>query len=66
MVGSKLNGSRFFITTAEAPWLDGMHVVIGEVLQGMDVVYMIEREGLRTGIMRNRVYIKKSGELHYI
>jgi len=40
--GPDTNGSQFFITTAEAPHLDGVHVVFGEVISGKEVIQEIE------------------------
>lgn len=43
--------------------LDGRHVVFGEVLSGMDVVYKIEAEGRQSGTPKSKVVIADSGEL---
>merc|ERR1712146_560413 len=61
--GPNTNGSQFFLCTAKTQWLDGKHVVFGEVVDGMDVVKAIEAVGSQSGTPSKKVVIVDSGEL---
>ncbi|CAF0892459.1 unnamed protein product [Rotaria sordida] len=59
--GPNTNGSQFFITTVVTSWLDGKHVVFGEVVEGMDLVKKIEQLGSPSGTTKAKVAISQSG-----
>ncbi|KCV70538.1 peptidyl-prolyl cis-trans isomerase B (cyclophilin B) [Fonticula alba] len=61
--GPDTNNSQFFITTAETPWLDGHHVVFGRVVEGMNVLYALEKLPVRMDVPIATVTIKASGVL---
>ncbi|KAK5132261.1 Peptidyl-prolyl cis-trans isomerase B [Meristemomyces frigidus] len=62
--GKDTNGSQFFITTAITSWLDGRHVVFGEVIEGYDVVEKVENFPKNAGDKPAKtIKIVKSGEL---
>ena len=61
--GPDTNGSQFFITFAVTSWLDGRHVVFGEVLEGADVMAALEAIGSGSGAPKKPARITDSGEL---
>jgi len=67
--GPATNGSQFFITTAQTPWLNGRHTIFGEVIQSsmntvmkLDNVATSGRRGGDRPLSRTEIikaYIKK-------
>jgi peptidylprolyl isomerase len=62
--GPNTNGSQFFITFDEAPWLDGRHAAFGRVVDGMETVRAVGKAGsTMSGRTVKPVVIADCGEL---
>ena len=61
--GPNTNGSQFFVTFEKTPWLNGKHVIFGEVLEGQDVVDALEKIGTDKGKTTKTAIIARSGEI---
>jgi cyclophilin family peptidyl-prolyl cis-trans isomerase len=61
--GPNTNGSQFFITTVPTAWLDGKHVVFGEVKTGSELVKKIESLGSSSGKTSSKITIEDCGVL---
>ena len=61
--GPNTNGSQFFLCTAKTDWLDGKHVVFGQVVEGMDVVQKMDALGSQSGRTKGKIEISDCGEL---
>jgi len=66
--GPKTNGSQFFITHKETPWLNGKHTIFGEVVKGLEVVdslasvKVLDRNKPEVDVIMNKVAIIRNGK----
>ncbi|XP_066126611.1 nicotinamide/nicotinic acid mononucleotide adenylyltransferase 1 [Saccopteryx bilineata] len=61
--GPNTNGSQFLICTAKTEWLDGKHVVFGQVKDGMCIVKAMEHFGSKNGKTSKKITIADCGQL---
>jgi cyclophilin family peptidyl-prolyl cis-trans isomerase len=61
--GPGTNGSQFFLCTSVTDWLDGRHVVFGKVVEGLDILKVVETYGSESGRTSAKIVIKDCGEL---
>ncbi|XP_021361618.1 peptidyl-prolyl cis-trans isomerase-like [Mizuhopecten yessoensis] len=61
--GKNTNGSQFFLCTEKTAWLDGKHVVFGNVISGFEILDKMEAVGSESGKTSKDVVITNSGEI---
>lgn len=61
--GPNTNGSQFFFSLAEAPWLDGIHVVFGKVLKNKELLNKLETYGSQYGSTSAQILIEGCREI---
>ena len=61
--GPGTNGSQFFLCTVKTDWLDGKHVVFGNVAKGIEVVKACEAVGSDSGKTSKPVVVADCGQI---
>ena len=61
--GPNTNGSQFFLCTAKTQWLDGKHVVFGQVVEVTDIVKKVESFGSQLRKTSKKIMIADCGQL---
>ncbi|KAF9623577.1 hypothetical protein IFM89_003367 [Coptis chinensis] len=62
-LGLGTNGSRFFHLIDKTAWLDGKHVMFGQVVEGMNFVNDVEKVGSQSGTCKRPVVVADCGQL---
>ena len=56
--GQGTDGSQFFLTFVNTPWLDGKHTVFGKITDGMDTMKTLESLGSQSGATKEQLTIE--------
>ena len=59
--GPNTNSSQFFVTFAETNWLDGVHTVFGELVDGFDTLDLLHLGGSLGGEPTQYFFVSESG-----
>lgn len=57
--GPGTDGSQFFLTFKETPWLDGKHTVFGYVVDGIETLDKLEAAGSQSGKTSEKLMMDK-------
>lgn len=58
--GPNTDGSQFFLTFKETPWLDGKHTIFGKVVEGMGTLKTLESKGTTSGRPTEKLEITRA------
>ncbi|XP_056673153.1 peptidyl-prolyl cis-trans isomerase A-like [Monodelphis domestica] len=61
--GPNTNDSQFFVCTATTDWLDGKHIVFGQVKEGMNIVEAMESFDSWIGKTSKKITIADSEQI---
>jgi cyclophilin family peptidyl-prolyl cis-trans isomerase len=61
--GPNTNGSQFFMCTVDTPWLDGKHVVFGNIVSGQETLRAMEAVGSSSGATSKPVVVADCGQI---
>ena len=61
--GPNTNNSQFFVTFCETRWLDGLHTVMGELVEGWETLDLLALGGSTSGEPTQYFYVDECGIL---